>query len=65
MKILVTDDNQPNRNLLRAQLEAEGHEILEAADGVEALAVLAREAKIDAVISDILMPPDGRLPPLP
>ena len=36
-------------------LEAEGHDVLEAADGVEALQILARE-RVDAVVSDILMP---------
>lgn len=55
MNILTVDDNATNRKLLRAQLEAEGHAVLEAADGVEALAVLER-APVDAVTSDILMP---------
>ncbi len=55
MNILVVDDQAINRRLLRAQLEAEGHAILEASDGVEAFAVLEREP-VDAVISDILMP---------
>jgi PAS domain S-box-containing protein len=55
MTILIVDDIQTNRKLLRAILQAEGHGTLEAADGVEALAVLGRE-KVDAVISDILMP---------
>jgi CheY-like chemotaxis protein len=55
MKILVVDDIAQNRKLVRAQLEAEQIEVAEAADGVEALHVLARE-KFDAVISDILMP---------
>jgi len=55
MKILIVDDLPTNRKLLRAQLEAEGLEVTEAVDGVEALQVLARE-KIDAIISDILMP---------
>ena len=41
--------------LLRVMLEAEGVKVLQAADGVEALAVLEREP-VDAVISDILMP---------
>ena len=55
MNILIVDDHSSNRKLLRAQLDAEGFSVVEAADGVEALEVLAREP-IDAVISDILMP---------
>src|SRR6266704_4543718 len=55
MNILIVDDYAINRRLLRAMLEAEGFTVLDAADGVEALAVLGQE-KIDAVISDILMP---------
>ena len=55
MNILIVDDVAVNRNLLRAQLEAEGFVVVEAADGVEALQVLAREP-FDSVISDILMP---------
>jgi CheY-like chemotaxis protein len=55
MNILIVDDLTTNRKLLRAQLEAEGHDILEAGDGVEALAVLDRDV-VEAVISDILMP---------
>jgi CheY-like chemotaxis protein len=55
MNILIVDDIATNRKLLRVTLEAEGHTILEAADGVEALQVLGRET-VAAVISDILMP---------
>ena len=55
MNLLIVDDIATNRKLLRVTLEAEGYNILEAADGVEALQILAREA-MDAVISDILMP---------
>jgi signal transduction histidine kinase len=55
MNLLIVDDIATNRKLLRVTLEAEGHNILEAADGVEALQILARET-VDAVISDILMP---------
>ena len=58
MRILVADDQAANRKLLRAQLEAEALEITEAADGMEALEILAREP-IDVVISDILMPRMG------
>lgn len=55
MNILILDDIATNRKLLRIQLEAEGHHILEAADGVEALQILECE-KTEAIISDILMP---------
>src|SRR5258706_149155 len=55
MKILVVDDLPTNRKLFRALLEAEGHSIVEAADGREALSLLDH-TKVDAVITDILMP---------
>jgi PAS domain S-box-containing protein len=52
---LIVDDNAMNLKLLRAVLEAEGLTILEAADGVDALAILHKD-HVDLVISDILMP---------
>jgi len=55
LKLLIADDHPPNLRLLRAQLEAEGHVVADAANGVEALRLL-REAPVDGVISDILMP---------
>jgi signal transduction histidine kinase len=55
MNVLIVDDHPSNLLLLRAQLEAEGHTVREAPDGVEALAILNRE-HVDAIISDILMP---------
>ena len=55
MKLLIVDDNAVNRRLLRAQLEGERHEVHEAANGAEALALLRAQA-VDGVISDILMP---------
>ena len=55
MKLLIVDDIAINRKLLGVTLEAEGHTTLEAADGLEALQILGRE-KVDAVMSDILMP---------
>ena len=55
MKILIVDDIATSRKVLRVILEAEGHALLEAADGVEALQILSRD-KVDAVVSDILMP---------
>ena len=55
MKILIADDVAANRRLLRAVLEARDFQVVEASDGLEALAVLERET-VDAIISDILMP---------
>jgi PAS domain S-box-containing protein len=55
MRILIVDDIAINRKLLRVSLEAEGHVTLEAADGLEAMQILAHE-QVDAVVSDILMP---------
>jgi CheY-like chemotaxis protein len=55
MKIAIVDDIATNRELLRERFDAAGHTTFEAADGVEALQILARE-KVDAVVSDILMP---------
>src|ERR1700719_1223677 len=55
MKLLIVDDIDVNRMVLRVAFEADGHSTLEASDGIEALQILARE-KVDAVLSDILMP---------
>ncbi len=58
-KILIADDEAEIRDLLRLYLEKDGYEVFEAADGIEALAVL-RQEKIDLAILDIMMPgPDG------
>ncbi len=54
-RILIVDDLAVNRLLLREILEASGHAVTEAADGVEAIATLERIA-VTAVISDALMP---------
>ncbi|HSY49930.1 MAG TPA: response regulator [Thermoanaerobaculia bacterium] len=55
LNILIVDDQPINLKLLKAQLEAEGHAVLEAANGAEALAVLDRR-EVDVIVSDILMP---------
>jgi signal transduction histidine kinase len=55
MKILIADDSPGNLKVLRAGLELEGHQVVGAANGVEAVAVLEREL-VDAIISDVLMP---------
>lgn len=57
--ILVVDDDAVVRELLRMNFELEGHEVLEADDGVSALAAV-REHHPDAVLLDVMMPaPNG------
>ncbi|HEY3303485.1 MAG TPA: EAL domain-containing protein [Candidatus Binatia bacterium] len=55
MNILVIEDNPVSRNSVRAALEAEGHHIIEAADGKTGLELMARE-KPDLVLEDLLLP---------
>ncbi len=55
MKILIVDDNDDDRRLLRCIVENKGHEAIDAEDGLDGL----RMAKIhmpDLIISDALMP---------
>lgn len=54
-KVLVVDDVAANRALIVALLNYCGHEVIEAADGAEALACV-RSERPALVISDILMP---------
>ena len=54
-RILVVDDEEANRRLLRAILEPLGYEVQEAADGDEALSSLA-ESTPDLVLLDLMMP---------
>ena len=54
-RILVVDDEERNRRLLVAMLEAEGYTALEAAEGRQALE-LARQSLPDLVLLDIMMP---------
>ncbi len=55
-KILIADDSPAMRSLLISTIEAlDGFEIVEAANGFEALRLLPRE-NVDLVITDINMP---------
>ncbi len=54
-RVLVADDNQANRQLLRAYLSRLGMEAVTAANGVEALEVFERELP-DIVLMDVMMP---------
>jgi len=53
--ILVVDDTPANRETLCRRLHRQGHTTREAADGVEALTVLRKEA-FDLVLLDVVMP---------
>ena len=53
--ILIVDDRPENREYLLALLGHAGHRLLQAADGVQALAT-ARAEHPDLIIADILMP---------
>ncbi|MEM7112206.1 MAG: ATP-binding protein [Chloroflexota bacterium] len=54
-RILVVDDKTANRMILRDLLEPLGFEVLQAVDGIEAIA-LAKEAKPDLIFMDLVMP---------
>jgi CheY-like chemotaxis protein/HPt (histidine-containing phosphotransfer) domain-containing protein len=54
-RVMVVDDSETNRNLVRLLLEAEGYSVRTATDGVEAMEKLEAEAP-DLVVSDVAMP---------
>ena len=56
-RALVVDDELDVREYLKEVLDGEGFEVLQAGDGVEALAlVLSQEALPTLIISDVQMP---------
>ena len=55
-KILVADDEQLIRKLINDCLSKSGHEILEAADGLEAINIFKNNKDIDMALLDIMMP---------
>lgn len=55
MKILLIDDDQLMLVSIYRKLQEKGHEVYTAANGMDALDMLAQH-KIDLIISDIMMP---------
>ena len=55
MKILIVDDEEMIRGVLREYVEFEGNEAFEAADGMEAVK-LCREKDYDLILMDVMMP---------
>lgn len=55
MKILIVDDEEMIRGVLREYVEFEGNEADEAADGMEAVKK-CRENDYDLILMDVMMP---------
>lgn len=56
IKILVVDDEQRMRKLVKDFLQKNGYEVLEAADGEEAVDVFFGTKNISLIILDVMMP---------
>lgn len=54
-KILVVDDEKSIREVIRTYAEFEGHEVVEASDGLEAIDSV-KEEDFDVIVMDIMMP---------
>jgi CheY-like chemotaxis protein len=55
LKILIADDEDNIRRILTTRLAMQGHEVVEAANGVEALE-LFRTQEPELVVLDVMMP---------
>ena len=55
MNVLVVEDNQINRRMLVDMLQAKGHRVTEAADGLEGVSI-GRDQAFDMILMDISMP---------
>ena len=55
MKVLIVDDEEMIRNVLKEYVEFEGNEAYEAADGMEAVR-LCRDNDYDMILMDVMMP---------
>jgi CheY-like chemotaxis protein len=54
-RILIVDDDDSFRAMLRTSLERMGHEVLEAIHGRRAIPIVEKE-QLDLVITDLIMP---------
>ncbi len=54
-RLLIADDEEKIRAVIRKYAEFDGYEVVEAHDGMEAVEICRRE-KIDLIILDIMMP---------
>jgi class 3 adenylate cyclase/CheY-like chemotaxis protein len=54
-RILIVDDNETNRDILKTRLSTNGYDLFEAADGEEALAIVLKR-RPDLILLDVMMP---------
>ena len=55
MKVLIVDDEEMIRNVLKEYVEFEGNEAFEAVDGMEAVR-MCRDNDYDVILMDVMMP---------
>lgn len=55
-KVLIVDDSQSTRMLVRLFLKKEGNDVIEAPDGETAVELLKEQKDIDVIVTDINMP---------
>ncbi len=55
-RILVVDDDESMRRVVRLNFERSGHTVIEAASAFQALGLLRGDAPPDAIVCDVLMP---------
>ncbi len=54
-KVLIVEDEQDIRVLMKTYLASKGYDVVEARNGLEALLVL-KEMKVDLILCDVMMP---------
>ena len=54
-RILIIDDEEQIRSMLRLMLERDGYEVVEAPDGIEGIKAY-RQKPADLIITDLIMP---------
>jgi PAS domain S-box-containing protein len=61
IRILLVEDEEPVRRLVGRGLRQAGYQVVEAADGTRALALLGEAGPVDLVVSDVILPggPNG------
>ncbi|KEO73324.1 response regulator [Anditalea andensis] len=56
MKILIVEDEEINRFILKKLLEKNQYQVTLAKDGIEAMKILVEDINFDIIMTDIMMP---------